>query len=113
MNLNTITPYGPGDSATWGPPTGHPNDPRCDADWVKRMHLRALEILIKGDVGRGKIFDPLDPENLLEALSQADLGHFVSLVLCGSHQKAVEEIIYLSTDYWRNKSEAIHKNKFK
>jgi hypothetical protein len=33
------TPYGPGDPQTWGPPTGHPNDPRtveaecpdCDA----------------------------------------------------------------------------------
>ena len=24
----TITAYGPGDPQTWGPPTGHPNDPR-------------------------------------------------------------------------------------
>lgn len=23
-----MTAYGPGDPETWGPPTGHPNDPR-------------------------------------------------------------------------------------
>lgn len=23
-----MTAYGPGDPQTWGPPTGHPNDPR-------------------------------------------------------------------------------------
>ena len=30
-----FTNYGPGDDATWGAPTGHPNDPRTeDDDWL-------------------------------------------------------------------------------
>ena len=28
--MSRYTPYGPGDSITWPPCTGHPNDPRTD-----------------------------------------------------------------------------------
>jgi hypothetical protein len=41
MNLNTIP--GPGDEITWGPVTGHPNDPRQEDDGEFHNEQTALD----------------------------------------------------------------------
>lgn len=45
-----ITTYGPGDAATWGRPTGHPNDPRTEdfdgADSTSLQYLDELPVLV-------------------------------------------------------------------
>ena len=45
------TQYGPGDAATWGAPTGHPNDPRTEdfddgADDTMLLYLDELPVLV-------------------------------------------------------------------
>ena len=101
----SITSYGPGDSATWGAPTGHPNDPRSDEWSGVSNKLRILERAIRQMTEEGGEYDPLDPENMGEALSQANLERFVDLAVQGRWQIAVENLIDLSNEYWRAKAE--------
>ena len=94
------TRYGPGDSATWGRPTGHPHDPRTpDEDGVADtmlLYLDELPVLVGYYAGDsyGMRYAAADIEITDAAISghAIEPGHFALETLREWQQAIADEI---------------------
>lgn len=55
-------------------------------------------------MARGEKYDPLNPDNLGEALANANLGKLASYINGLKWEKAVNEIVEISEFYWIEKA---------
>ncbi len=97
MNLTSMPGFG--DEATWPPYSGHPNDPRADDDGPSDSAIgdRAAELMETPG------FTPFDPQNLCEALCEADdqaVTRLADLLREGDTAAAGQELEKLTRDYW-------------
>ncbi|NQB37158.1 hypothetical protein DZ926_014795 [Pseudomonas aeruginosa] len=97
MNLTSMPGFG--DEATWPPYSGHPNDPRADDDGPSDSAIgdRAAELMETPG------FTPFDPQNLCEALCEADdqaVTRLADLLREGDTAAAGQALEKLTRDYW-------------
>lgn len=89
---------GPGDEITWPSYTGHPNDPRAPIDdRDTAIDERAAELLAAPG------FTPFSPENLCEALCEANdeqVELLCRLLAEGNTAAAGEALAAITRRYW-------------